>query len=86
MANMDQQPALRRRFWFETITALVAAVLAVLTAVRPDWIELFFEIEPDEGSGSLERLIVGIAVAVALTASLVALTEWRRFRRWSPSA
>ena len=43
-------------------------------------------IEPDEGSGSLERLVVGIAVAVAFTASLFALTEWRRVRRRSPSA
>ena len=83
---MEQRPALRRRFWFATIFALIAAFLAVLTAVRPDWIELLFGIEPDEGSGSLERLVVGIAVAVAFTASLFALTEWRRVRRRSPSA
>jgi hypothetical protein len=83
---MGLTPRLRRRFWYEGAAASIAAFLAVLTAIRPDWIELFFGIEPDAGSGSLERLIVVIAVLVALATSLGALTEWRRYRRWSASA
>jgi len=82
---MDYEPRLRMRFWFQGVAALTAAFLAALTAVRPDWIELFFGIEPDEGSGSLELLILGIAIGIAIATSMGALSEWRRFRRAAAS-
>jgi hypothetical protein len=78
---MGSAPGVRRRFWFEGITALIAGSLALLTVIRPDWIELAFRIDPDAGSGSLEWLIVVIATAIALATSAGAIFEWRRFRR-----
>jgi apolipoprotein N-acyltransferase len=83
---MNPQLKLRRRFWYQGTVALIAAFLAILTAIRPAWIEFFFGIEPDEGSGFLELLIVVIAIGVAVATTLGALSEWRRFRRFSASA
>jgi hypothetical protein len=70
--------ALRRRFWAESVLAVVTAVLFVATLVQRDWIEGVFHLDPDAGSGSVEWLIVA-ALAVA-TVGLIALagSEWRR--------
>lgn len=68
----------RARFWIEAGLAAVAAGLAVLTLLMPDWIEAVFGIEPDEGNGTLEFAITGVAIAAAVTFALAARTEWRR--------
>ena len=83
---MVSTPKLRRRFWLEGITALIAALLTLMTVVRPDWIEIAFNIDPDAGSGSLEWLLVITAAAIALAMSTGSLLEWRRFRRLAASA
>lgn len=63
----------RIRFWVEVALAVMAAVLAILTLTTREWIELFFGIDPDRGSGALEwaiasALLVG-SLALALTAT-----------------
>ena len=46
------------RFWIELALSTLTAVAAILTLLRPAWIELLFGADPDRGSGSLETLIV----------------------------
>jgi hypothetical protein len=60
----------RLRFWGECALAGVAAVLAVLTAIWPDWIELLFHADPDGGNGSAEW---GIVIAFAVVAIIFAV-------------
>lgn len=68
------------KFWTESAVALVAAALAVLTFIEPDWIEEVFHIDPDSGSGVLEwAIVVGLAL-LALASALLARLEWRRLR------
>lgn len=67
----------RRRFWVEAALAAFAAVLAVVTAVWHDWIEAIFGVDPDSGNGTLEWLIVTLAVSVAIAFATLARAEWR---------
>ena len=68
----------RIRFWIEVALAVITAGLAILTLVTREWIELFFGVDPDAGSGALEWAIV-IALAVATVAfSLMARAELKR--------
>ncbi len=77
---MQHTRRLRGRFWIEAGVGLVSAFLAVLTAVRRDWIELVFNVDPDNHSGLLELALVGgAAVAFGLVAA--AGMEVRRARR-----
>jgi hypothetical protein len=68
---------LRWRFWVESALAVLAGALAVVTIVWPDWIELLFGVEPDEGNGSLEVMITVAAACLAIAFSLLAGFEWR---------
>lgn len=64
--------------YLELILAAVFAVLTLATIIWPIWIELLTGVEPDEGSGQLERVIVAVfAVMAVLTVSL----SRRDFRR-----
>ena len=60
----------RLRFWAECALAGLAAILAVLTAVWPNWIELLFGADPDGGDGSAEW---GIVIAFAVVAIIFAV-------------
>jgi hypothetical protein len=70
----------RRRFWVETALAATTAVLAAVTMVSREWIELVFGVDPDHGDGSLEWLIVAGALAACVLFSALARAEWRRAR------
>ena len=56
----------------------VVAVLALVTVVWPDWIEIVTDSAPDGGSGALERAVVGVLAATAILLAVVARAEWRR--------
>jgi hypothetical protein len=76
----------RRRFWPEAGLALLSAVLAIVTSVRPDWIEGLTGWDPDHQNGSFEwMLTAGLAVLVLVLAAL-ARHEWHRPRAVSYSA
>ena len=68
---------LRRRFWIETTLAALTGSLFVLTLLRRDWIEAF-GIEPDNHSGLVEWLIVGVLAVCCASLSIAARAEWRR--------
>ena len=69
---------IRRRLRLETILAIGFFVVALLTAVWPDWIETVFRVDPDHGSGSLEWAIVTVLGVAAICAAALA---WRDYRR-----
>ena len=69
---------LRRRFWLETSMAIVTSILFVITLVQRGWIEIVFNVDPDNRSGALEWLIVAALLVVTLTLFTLASYEWRR--------
>ncbi|NYG07828.1 hypothetical protein BJ986_002315 [Phycicoccus badiiscoriae] len=68
----------RRRFWAEAVLAGIGALLALVTAVAPDWIERVGGGGGDAGSGSTERAIVLLFLAAAVVLAGLASVEWRR--------
>lgn len=68
----------RRRFWAEVVLAGIGAVLAVVTALVPDWIERLGGEGGDAGGGGTERAIALVFLGAAVVLSLTARVEWRR--------
>jgi hypothetical protein len=67
----------RVRYRIEVGAALISAVLALLSVLWKDWIEIVLPVDPDQGSGALEYgLVIGFAV-VAVVLSLLARREHR---------
>lgn len=71
---------LRLRFWLETGLAIVTSILFVITLVWHDWIEIIFNIDPDQRSGLLEWSMVGALLIVTIILFLFARYELRRTR------
>jgi hypothetical protein len=69
-----------RRIVAESTLALVAAVLAVVTAINPEWIEWLTGSDPDSGSGVLEWGLVAVFALGAVVAGAVARRDLRRWR------
>jgi len=72
--------ALRQRFWLETGMALVTGVVFAITLVWHDWIEILFNVNPDQGSGLLEWLIVGALLVATIILFVLARYEWSKAR------
>lgn len=72
--------ALRWYFWLETGIAVATAILFAITLVWRSWIEIVFNVDPDNRSGTLEWLIVGTLLMVTLVLFTMAGYEWRRAR------
>ena len=68
----------RPRFWAELALGVLTCFLFVLTLVSRDWIEAVFKVDPDQGNGSLEWIIVGVSGVVTVSLFLLARAEWRR--------
>jgi hypothetical protein len=65
-------------FWIEIGLSGAAAVLAIVTLISREWIELLTGWDPDHGSGALEwSLALGLAV-IALILAALARFEYRR--------
>lgn len=69
---------LRIRFWLEAALAGFSGLVFVLTMLWSDWIEIVFGVDPDHHSGSLEWLIVAVALLATVGFSVSARLEWRR--------
>lgn len=72
--------ALRRRFWLETGVAIITGILFVITLVWHDWVEIVFNVDPDQGNGSLEWLIVAALLVVTIILFILARYEWHKAR------
>jgi hypothetical protein len=71
---------MRRRFWLESASATATAILAVVTAMWPEWIEAIFGADPDGGSGAAEWAVVGVLAIITLAFAVAAGREWRHAR------
>lgn len=59
------------RLRLEFALAGLFVIVAVLTAVTPNWIEVVFHVDPDAGNGSLEwALVAGFGVFAAIAAMM----------------
>ncbi|MGH8894250.1 MAG: hypothetical protein ACRDWY_13255 [Actinomycetes bacterium] len=76
--SSDDARKLRTRYWVEVCLAVVAAVLAVITAIVPDWIERLTGAQPDSGAGELEWLLAIIPAVIAVFLGVLARRDWRR--------
>lgn len=70
--------SLRWRFYFEAGAGVISAVLFLATLLQPDWIETLFRIDPDNGAGSLERLLVGGPLVMTIVLLALSRREWRK--------
>jgi hypothetical protein len=77
---MTRVPRMRPRFWLEVLVVIASLTLWVATLIWPDWIELVFKVDPDEGNGALERALTILLPAVGFAVSFVTAREWRRDR------
>jgi hypothetical protein len=65
------------RWRVEYVLASIFAVLGLVTAVVPDWIEAVFKVNPDAGNGGIEWIVVTVFGVLALVA---AVYGWRDYR------
>ena len=69
---------LHRRFWIDAVLGSAAGALTLLTLVWRDWIEIVLRVDPDQHSGFLEWLVVGVLIVVAVLSGGLAHHELRR--------
>ena len=74
------EKVLRRRFWLEAGVAIATGIMFVITLAWHDWIEIIFNVDPDEGSGLVEWSIVGALLIVTITLCILSYYEWQRTR------
>lgn len=74
----DMKKGLRPWFYPEAILGMLSAVLFVVTLINQQWVEMVFNVDPDQGSGALEWFVVGGLAVVAIALGLAARYEWRR--------
>ena len=65
-------------FWYEIAGAMLSLILAVVTLLWHDWLEVLFRTNPDSGSGLLEWTVVVACFATTTALSALARCEWRR--------
>lgn len=66
------------RFYLEALLAVLTTGLFILTLISRNWIEVVFGIEPDEGNGSLEWVIVAGLFVVSVALITLARRDWAR--------
>jgi hypothetical protein len=61
--------------------AVFFTAIFVATVFWPDWIELVFGADPDQGNGQTEWTIVAASGVLAVASIIVARIRWRQSRR-----
>jgi hypothetical protein len=69
---------LRRRFWIELGLGAASLLVLIVTILWHDWVEIVFGVDPDQGSGLFEWLVVALTIATTLLCSALARAEWGR--------
>ena len=64
--------------YLEMFLALVFSALTIATVIWPMWIENLTGLEPDQGSGQLERIIVAVFAALSVLAVTLARRDFKR--------
>lgn len=75
-----ERAKLERRARLQFISAGICAVLTLLAAVVPRWIEETTTLEPDGGSGELEWLLAVVFAVITLALGLLGYRTRRRLR------
>lgn len=65
-------------FWLETGIASLTGVFCVMALLWRDWAEVLLRIDPDQGSGAFEWMVVGALLLVTLGVCALARREWHR--------
>ena len=70
------------RLWFyaEAILGTLTGLLFIVTVFSRDWIENSFHVDPDQGQGWVEWLIVVGLALVTVGLGALARAEWSRPR------
>lgn len=76
----------RRRYWCESVCAVLGFALALLTLISREWIAELFSVDPDGGSGALEWLIVIGLLLIIVASTVAARYEVTRARRSASAA
>lgn len=69
---------LRPWFYPEFALGILSGIAFVVTLFNRAWIELAFRVDPDQGSGVVEWLIVAALLVATVTLFALARYEWRR--------
>jgi len=69
----------RTRCYVESALASVSGLLALLTVVSREWVEVLTGWDPDGGSGAVEWGIVALLTAVTVVLVVAARLDWRRY-------
>lgn len=64
----------------EVVLAGLSGVLAAVTFVWPDWIELVFRVNPDGGNGWLEWAVAGSLLLASAALGLLARARHRHLQ------
>ena len=71
----------------QAAASAIAIAVGVLFAILPqDWIEERFGIDPDAGNGSIERLLVGVPLAIGAALAVSAIVSFLRRQSQRSSA
>lgn len=65
------------RVQLESIVALCAGILGILTIFWHDWIEALTGWDPDQHNGIVEWIVVAGLLAIAVTMGLAARRNWK---------
>ncbi len=76
----DKLSSQYRFFWLQMSLTSIIGILFVITLIWRNWVELIFNIDPDQGNGSLEWMIVSSLLVVTLVLFALASYQWRRAR------
>jgi len=60
------------------VLGLITGVMAIVTLIWHDWIEVIIDVDPDKGNGSAEWVVVLILPIVTAPSIAGARSEWRR--------
>jgi membrane-anchored protein YejM (alkaline phosphatase superfamily) len=74
---------MRKRLGIEVALAAISLAIFVATLAWPEWIEMVFGVDPDQGDGSIEWLIMAVTAGLALVSILFARSDWRHLRTLS---
>ena len=66
--------------WLQMKLSSITGILIVIALIWRNWVELIFNIDPAQGNGSLEWMIVSSLLVITLVLFALAGYEWRRAR------